>query len=125
MILLHATTQPHTTHMTMTIAPANTCRVTFTAHLRYGYRGYTALLTNKELIIEDLTERDLKYSDNNGRYEVYGFVMLEDGSLLIQLANDWKIHARVVITPDIVLSLLPDGLTGDVSHVDKCWLPWA
>lgn len=111
--------------MTMTIAPANTCRVTFTAHLRYGYRGYTALLTSNELIIEDITERERSYSDNDGRYEVYGFVMLEDGSLVIQLANDWKIHARVMITPDIVLSMLPTNLTGDVSRVDKRWLPWA
>lgn len=111
--------------MTITIAPANTCRVTFTAHLRYGYRGYTALLTDEELIIEGLTEWDLKYDDKNGRYKVYGYVMIEDGSILIHLGDNWKIHARVMITPDIILSLLPKNLTGDVSFVDKRWLPWA
>lgn len=98
-------------------------RVSFCADLAPGYKGYTAILTANKLTIEGYEwERKLHY--NGGCYDVYGFVMNGDGSIIIHCEGNFKIHARVMITPDVILSLLPNGLSGDVSHVDKCWLPW-
>ena len=108
-----------------TLAPAGdgAVRVSFTAHLAPGYKGYTAILTANKLTIEG-PEWERKLHHNGGCYDVYGFVMNDDGSIIIHCEGNFKIHAKVVITPDVILSLLPNGLFGDVSHVDKCWLPW-
>ena len=102
-------------------APTGTVRVTFTDHLAWGYRGYSAILTDNELILE-LSESERKGDNEVGRYKVYGFVMLRDGSINIHCENGIKFHAKVVITPDVILSLLPAGLSGDISYVDGCWV---
>ena len=102
-------------------APVGTLRVSFTSHLEWGYRGYSAILTDNELILE-LSESERKCNNEVGRYKVYGFVMLPDGSFTIHCENGFKVHAKVVITPDVILSLLPAGLSGDISYVDGCWV---
>lgn len=107
----------------LTPAGDGAIRVSFTAHLASGYRGYTAILTANKLTIEvPKSLRTRSYEEQC--LEVYGFVMQDDGSIIIHCENNFKIHAKVMITPDVILSLLPNGLSGDVSHVDKCWLPW-
>lgn len=102
-------------------APAGTVRVTFTDHLEWGYRGYSAILTDSELVLE-LSESERKGNNEAGRYKVYGFVMMQDGSICVHCENGIKFHAKVVITPDVILSLLPAGLSGDISYVDGCWV---